>query len=70
MNTSVSQNTKLLISFDDQEKQMEYFDIFNNILKVKDDLIDSVVWSWQMQLCQEFPVKVIRKVEQVSTPQM
>lgn len=53
-----------------KKKQMEYFDIFNNILKVKDDLVDSVVWSWQIQLCQEFPVKVIRKVEQVSTPQM
>lgn len=26
-----------------KRKQIDYFDIFNNILKVKDDLADSVV---------------------------
>lgn len=51
-------------------KQTGYFDIFNNIVKVKDDLVDSVAWSWLMQLCQEFPVKAIRVVKTVSTPQM
>lgn len=52
------------------DKKIDYFDILNNILKVKDDLVDFVVWSQQMQLCQEFPVKVIREVEKVSLPQM
>lgn len=52
------------------DKKIDYFDILNNILKVKDDLVDFVVWSRQMQLCQEFPVKVIREVEKVSLPQM
>lgn len=53
-----------------KRKQIDYFDIFSNILKVKDDLVGFVVWSRLMRLCQEFPVKVIREVEKVSTPQM
>ena len=65
----MNSNTNMLISFHDQEKT-DYFDIFSNIFKVKDDLVDSVVWSRLMQLCQESPVKVIREVEKVSSPQM
>lgn len=58
-------------SFVIKRKQIDCFDIFNNILKVKDDLGDSVVWSPPlMQLCQAFPVKVIREVMKVSAPQM
>jgi hypothetical protein len=54
-----------------KKKKMEYFVIFNNVFKVKDDPTDSVGWLWLMQLCHKFPVKVIRKVEKkMSTPQM
>lgn len=66
----MNSNAKLLIVFMIKRKQIDYFDIFSNILKVKDDLVDSAVWSRLMQLCQEFPVKVIREVEKVSTSQM
>lgn len=53
-----------------KRKQIDNFYIFPDILKVKDDPVDSVVWSPPMQLCQEFPVKVIREAEKVSTSQM
>lgn len=51
-----------------KRKQIDYFDIFSNILKVKDDLVGFGVWSRLMRLCQEFPVKVVREGEKANTP--